>query len=180
MQAIAGNRVRAAWRGAGAAILLALAGCTVATPLALESTGTGLPGGTAIAFKSEDKSGSDQERLGGALQRAFAARSLQVDSAGRYLADYAVSFRDAQGGLTTSATAADAKAIDWQARPRNPHVFDNCDVRRMRATLVLLDRQSGAQVYRGEGEATACDFTDDVLDDVAKALVADALGRFAG
>ena len=180
MQAIAGNRVRAAWRWAYAATFLALAGCAVATPLALESTGTGLPGGTTIAFSSDDKPGGDQARWGEALMRAFAARSLRVDATGRYLADYAVSFRDAEGGLTTSTTAADAKSIDWQARPRKPHVLDGCDARRMRATLVLLDRESGAQVYRGEGEATACDFADGALDDVAEALVADALGRFAG
>lgn len=181
MLALAGEASRVFARAACAPVLLlVLAGCAVASPFTLQSSGSGVPARTAIALPVDATPGSDQARLGAALQRAFAGHSVKLASDARYLADFAVSLSDAEAGLTTSVEATSEKAIDWQARPRNRHVFDGCDAQRMRVTLVLLDRQSGAQVYRGEGEAIACDFAEAAMDEVAEKLVADALGRFAG
>lgn len=177
---IAGNRVRAFRRAVIAPAILALVGCNVATPLALDSTGPGLSAQALVAMPADTKPGSDSARLGAALQRAFSAHAVNVGKDGRYLADFAVSFRDAEGGLTTSTAAAGEKSIDWQARPRESRLFDGCKAQRMRATLVLFDRQSGAMIYRGEGEATDCSFSDEAMDEVAMALVADALAKFAG
>lgn len=180
MIAIVGNRIRAFRSAVVALAMLALAGCNVAAPLAIDSTGPGLSAQALVAMPADASPGSDPARLGAALQRAFSAHSVTVGKDGRYLADYAVSFRDAEGGLTTSTAAPDEKSIDWEARPRDGRLFDGCKAQRMRATLVLLDRQSGAMVYRGEGEATDCSFSDEAMDEVAMALVADALAKFAG
>ncbi|UIP06877.1 hypothetical protein LY632_00305 [Erythrobacter sp. SDW2] len=149
-------------------------------PLAIDSTGAGLSAQALVTMPADAPAGSDSARLGAALQQAFNANSVSVGKGGRYLADFAVSFRDAEGGLTTSTAVADEKSIDWQARPRDGRVFDGCKAQRMRATLVLFDQQSGAMVYRGEGEATDCSFSDEAMDEVAMALVADALGKFGG
>jgi hypothetical protein len=180
MQHIARSGLRAWQRGFCASALLTLAGCAVATPFALDSTGQGVPARAVVALPAEAAAGSDQARLAAALQRAFSANAVSTAKDGRYLADFAVSLRDAAGGLTTSTEAVDEQAIDWQAHPRNRRLLDGCTAQRMRATLVLFDRQSGEMVYRGQGEATDCGFSDEAMDEVASALVADALGRFGG
>jgi hypothetical protein len=177
MHAIAGDRARAFARGIAGPLLLALGGCAVATPFALHSSGPGLPPQTVVAMPAAPRIGSEQFRFGAALEQAFAARAVKVSADGRYLADYALSLRDAEGGLTTAIDAKDRDAVVWKSAPRDGYPLDRCKAQRMRATLVLLDRQSGAMVYRGEGEATDCNFTDSAMTEVAKALVADALAR---
>ena len=158
-------------------VLLALGGCAVASPFALQSSGSGVPTRAVVAMPIDAQEGSDRARLAAALQRAFADRSVTVASDGSLLADYAVSLTSAEAGLTTSIASTDESAIAWQASPRKSRLFDGCEPQRLRATLVLLDRASGDLVYRGEGEATDCSFSSSALDAVAEALVADALAR---
>lgn len=152
-----------------------LAACAVATPFGISSTGNGLPEGVAMALNGSAEDGADRARLGEALAEAFTRHSVPLSDDARYLADYAISIRDAEGGLTASADATDEDAIDWDARPRKAQLFDGCDAQRLRATLVVLDRQTGSRVYRGEGAATACAFSDSDLGAFADRLVSDAL-----
>ncbi|WP_284126432.1 hypothetical protein [Parerythrobacter aestuarii] len=154
-----------------------LAACAVATPFDINSSGKGIAGPTSIALSDAGADGGDRARLEQALGQAFARHSVALSSDARYLADYSISIGDAEGGLTTSTQAAGQEAIDWEARPRKSRLFDGCDAKRLRATLVLLDRQTGSRVYRGEGEATACGFSDAELSAFADRLVSDALDR---
>lgn len=179
MQSRPGKLDGALKRGLLGSVFLAFGGCAVASPFALQSTGSGVSSRAVVAMHVDAKAGSDRARLAAALQKAFADRSVAVASDGPLLADYAVSVTSAEAGLTTSITATDESAIEWQASPRKSRLFDVCEPQRLRATLVLLDRASGALIYRGEGEATDCSFSEAALDDVAKVLVADALARAA-
>lgn len=178
--------IAARWRAgngavaSAAAALLALPGCAVDSPFAISSTSLGTPARLAITMTTASADEPERARLGHALRRAFGEGSASLANDGRYLADYSVSWRDAEGGLTASVDAADAAAIEWQVRPRRPRLIDGCDAQRMRATLVLLDRQTGTMAYRGEGDATGCRFTDQSIDEVADALVADALQQLGG
>lgn len=177
MIALAGDAARTARRAVLGGLFAALCGCSVATPFAVQSSGSGVPAPVAVALSGTPEANSDQARLAQALQRAFAERTIAVSADGALLADYAVSLSDAEGGQTTSLSATDEAAVQWQARPRQSRLFDRCNARRMRATLVLLDRATGELVYRGEGEAVDCDFPDSAFDGVAQALVADAFAR---
>ena len=163
--------------GLVAILVLALGGCAVASPFVVESSGS-LATVRAVALPEEVPEGGQRAQLHRSLASAFANRSVTVSPDARYLADYSVSVRDAEGGLTTSnSAAASEKDIDWKAQPRKSRLLDGCDAQRMRATLVLMDRQSGKMAYRGEGAATACSFSDSEIAQVARQLVDDALDR---
>ena len=165
-------------RGAlAAAFALVLSACAVTSPFVVESSGS-LTAVSAVAMPEDASAGGHRAQLHSALVNAFADRSVAVSDDARYLADYSVSVRDAEGGLTTSTgPAASEKDIDWTARPRNSRLLDGCGAKRMRATLVLMDRETGKMAYRGEGEATACSFSDSDIAQVSRQLVGDALGR---
>lgn len=165
---------------ATAAALLTLSACAVDSPFAVSSTSNGTAARLAIAMAADERADPERSRLGDALRRAFADRSVRLADDGRYVAEYSLSWRDAEGGLTTSIDAVDAAAVAWQVRPRPRRMLDGCDAQRMRASLVLLDRQTGAMVYRGEGDSVGCRFDDQSVDQVAGALVSDALERLGG
>lgn len=158
----------------------ATAACSVSNPLAVQSSGRGLPADVAIALPVVPPEGGEAGRFTTALGKALAERSVRVAADGRYLADVALSVRDASGGATTSIAATNVNAVVWQAEPRRKRLLDGCRPQRMRATLVLFDRQTGAMAYRGEGEETACSFAPEDIEAAAAALVDDALARMAG
>lgn len=172
-----GARIHALRSGLVVSLALAAGACAVASPFAVQSTGS-LSAVSAVAMPAEASAGGERAQLHTSLLRAFADRSVSVSADGRYLAEYSVSVRDAEGGLTTATSPVRSEdEIDWKAQPRDAKLFDGCTAQRMRATLVLMDRQTGTMAYRGEGEATACQFSGDDIAEVARQLVRDAVGR---
>jgi len=168
---------RAAWL---LPALVFTAACAVSSPFTVNSTGTGVPAQASISLAGEETAGTHRASLHSALQRAFATEAVTLSDDGKYLADFSISIRNAEGGLTTSIEAKDEAEIDWETKPRDSRLLDGCDAKRMRATLVVLDRATGQRIYRGEGEATECDFSGDAMDGVARQLVRDALSRGRG
>lgn len=163
-----------------AALAGCLTACAVSTPLEVRSTGDGLSQQSSVAFVgSQDEPSEQRKAFAAALTQALSQRSLSVAPSGRYIAEYAFSISDATEGLVAGKpdkAAADAGAEpDWAARPRKKRTFDKCKAKRMRGTLVLLDRSTGKTAYRGEGGQIECSFANEDIAALADALVADAL-----
>ncbi len=132
-----------------------------------------------MAISSDDDTASERGRFAKALQDALAARSLTQADDAPLIADFSIARTAAAGGVAKGKGEAGKgkQAPDWIAAPRPDRRFDKCNAQRLRATLVLYDRASGAIVYRGSGVATECGFTDADLATLAQGLVDDALAR---
>jgi len=175
----------------GAAVSMAamLASCAVAKPLAITSAGPGIARGSTVAITMPEQRLSERGRFSDALSKAMMARNVQVseappsgverDKKAQLLADFSVSTTDASSGvLKGEGRYAEGEAEqDWITPPRRDRRFDECEAKRLRATLVLFDASTGEMVYRGSGEATDCEFDDAELTTLAGQLVEDALTR---
>ena len=156
----------------------ALAGCAVTAPLTLDSTGRvdGQSPKVAITVSTDDASPT-RTAFGTALVKAFGVNSFAVDPKAGLLADFALSIGAASDGVLSG----DAKSSeiennpDWIATPRKSKRLDECDAKRMRGTLVLIDRATSAQVYRGTAEQIDCEFSDRDITIMASTLVNDAI-----
>ncbi|MGB3469536.1 MAG: hypothetical protein WBA51_01785 [Erythrobacter sp.] len=170
--------------GAAVSMGALLASCAVATPLAITSTGPGIARGSSVAMTMPEQSQSERGRFSNALGKAMMARNVEVsevepDKKAELLADFSVSITDASSGvLNGKGQYAEGEAEqDWITPPRRDRRFDKCEAKRLRATLVLFDANTGKMVYRGSGEATDCEFDDADLAALADRLVEDALTR---
>lgn len=173
-----GNLARA-FAVAGA--MLTLGACAVSSPIAVTSDGSGLASVKAVHLESAETEESARIAFEAALRRAFARESIALDKSAQYLADFAIALRSAETGLAQPQDIAPgSNEVDWTSDPRKKRLFDRCSAQRIRATLVILDRQVGTVAYRGEGEADACAFEMEDYDRLATALVQDALGTPTG
>lgn len=166
----------------GLALAFGLSACAVSTPLAITSTGQGLGSTSSVSLDSQEQPSSDRSRFGAALRSAFESRSIGFSADAPVLADFSVSQGDASAGVLAGKgeDTEDPDQRDWIATPRRSRSFDKCEAQRLRATLVLYDRASGAIIYRGSGEATECDFGQAEMAAMADGLVADALSKAPG
>lgn len=110
---------------------------------------------------------------GAALSRSFQNQSVKIEKTAPFIADFALSVRDAESGLANPAEAGGE--IDWQSAPRESRLLDICKAKRMRGSLVIFDRTTGAIAYKGESEADGCKFSQPDFDTMAALLVADAV-----
>lgn len=160
-------------------ILAALAGwttaCSVSEPLSVQSLSNGLAPDKVALRVAEGDAGTERGRFAAALVQAFSQQSFVVDPNGSSVADYAFSLGDAADGVARGD--APSTDPDWLAQPRKAGRFDKCDAKRMRGTLVLMNRNSGTQVYRGNASRVECDFSDEDVAAMADALVRDAITR---
>ncbi len=163
----------------GVAFAVPLASCAVTEPLTITSTGgeSGLARGVAVALNMPDDPSSQRGRFAEALGEAMAARSVQIADDAPLLADISIARGDASGGVINGPGNPATSEQDWIATPRRDRRFDKCEAERLRATLVLYDRASGAIAYRGSGTATQCGFADADIAAMAQGLVDDAMTR---
>ncbi|MCB2083963.1 MAG: hypothetical protein KDD90_07930 [Sphingomonadaceae bacterium] len=161
-----------------AGAVLSLGACAVTSPIDVTSAGPGVASIDAIRLQSAASEEAQRAAFEAALHRALANSSIRLDKDAPYLGDFAIALRDARTGLAEPQdTTGESGQVDWASDPRKRRLFDGCKAKRIRATLVILSRESGAIVYRGEGEADACGFTEKDYDRLAARLVEDALGR---
>ena len=156
-----------------------LAACAVAAPLTLESVGSVGGKTPTISLSISSKSTTPpRAKFGDALAKAFTDNAALLDDKGGLLADFALSIGAASDGvLRGDAKSAEVENNpDWIAPPRKSGRFDKCDAKRMRGTLVLLDRETSETVYRGTADQIDCEFGDGDITNMAHALVKDALG----
>lgn len=158
-----------------------LSGCAVATPISVTSIGQGADQSQPLLLASDDTDTGLRAEFRAALAQALADHGFtQADTASQ-LADFSVSVRAADGGLTTKeGEAKSADQVNWTAEPKNSDWLDKCEPQRIRATLVIYDRANGDVRYRGEGEAIDCRFDAPFIRALADRLVRDALSRRVG
>ena len=159
-----------------------LSACAVSTPVSIASTSGQLPPQAAVQVAPVEEDNSLRATFATALKNALASQIASLGSASNstapVIAEFAIAMRDAKTGVADPAES-DAAAIAWESRPRNHHIFDNCSAQRLRATLVLLNREDGQMLYRGVGEADACNYSNAQMAELARALVTDAQGTAA-
>jgi hypothetical protein len=152
-----------------------LGACSVAQPLDMQSVSKNLMrGGLSLTVEQAD-AGTDRGRFGGALRDAFAMQGMASTPGGGLIADYAYALTDASAGVANGEIKSGE--IDWISAPRDSRRFDKCDAKRMRGTLVLFDRATGAQVYRGSASRIDCAFAAADMAEMAQALVKDAMAE---
>ncbi|MXO90980.1 hypothetical protein [Pontixanthobacter aquaemixtae] len=153
---------------------LLLSACAVHSPPAINSSVSTLQSASAIKFPEADDRGGLRAQWQEALKTAFAAHSVMQQADAPFVAELALSVRDAETGL--ASTEQNTPEIDWRSSPRSNRLFDRCKAQRMRGTLVIYRRSDGAIVYRGESESDDCDFGADAFQAMADQLVSDAIG----
>ena len=159
-----------------AASAAALSACTVSIPVEVTATQGALPASSVIELASYPTDESLRSQFGSALEAAFASHNVRLSSDGAVIAEFAVAERSATSG-TADPAASTEENIVWSSEPRESHWWDQCEARRLRGTLVLLNRADGSLLYRGTAEAIDCDFGVDHLNAMAQALVQDSQAR---
>ena len=156
------------------AIPLLLGGCAVSTPVTVTPTVVELQTANAVEFPAPAGATGDlRSQWRAALQAAFASRSVNIQQGAPFLADFALSIRNAETGIAT--VSDNSKDIDWQSQPRRNRLLDKCKAQRMRGTLVIFRRANGSIIYRGESETDACRFGSAELTVMANELVDNAI-----
>ena len=177
------------WAASGAVgLTLAWSACAVSSPIALTSTGEGLPTRAPVTLApvtlasvtlapADSPTNSLNARFASAVEQAMADSAIAIAADARFIADLSVGQMPASAGIVQGEGAGNGgnEETDWLVRPREKRRFDKCDAQVLRATLVIYDRTTGSVAYRGSGQATECDFADADLAQMARALVADAL-----
>jgi|GEM_PF-1832599 len=155
------------------ALATVLGACSVVTPATITSTTGNLPQGQSVRLAPFSEDGSLRAAFGQRLAEAMAAQSIQLEDGAPVIAEFAIGARDASSGLADPDATA-GNTIAWESQPRDQARFDECEARRLRATLILLDRAEGNILYRGVGESDMCALGDQELVDLANILIADA------
>lgn len=160
-----------------AAAYFALAGCAVYQPASVQSQPAAKIVISAVEFPAPEPTADHGDNLrsrwAAALGQSFRAKSVTVHSGAPYIADFALSVRDAKSGVADAASTAEH--IDWQSPPRSSRFLDECSAKKLRGTLVVFDRASGKIVYRGESESEDCNFDRSALETMAVQIVSDLL-----
>lgn len=156
------------------AIPLALSACAVGAPPSIVASDGSLSERSVQLAPLEDNRGQRAE-FAAAIERALGAHSVQLAHDAPLIAEFAIAERSATAG-EADPEASSNETIVWTSEPRDHEFLDQCDARRLRATLVLIDGRDGSLAYRGVAEATDCEFDSAYLDQMATALVGDALG----
>ena len=152
---------------------MVLSGCSVSSPLSIESSASTSPATmSAVAMQMpEEDAPAVTKTFASALANALASHNFNVGEDGRLLADYAISNGTAELGVQDKAAPGSEPA--WISVPRPSKTFDECDARKLRGTLMMLDSADGSVVYHGRAEMTECDFGEEEIGAVAEALAAD-------
>lgn len=155
---------------------LALSSCAIPTDIALSSTGPAAQRITGVSITAPEDEAAMRGEFAVALRSALQSHSVAVADNAPIILEYSVSERDAETGIADTPPAGSTE-VSWQSKKRKSRLFDNCDVNRIRAGLLLVDRTSGAVAYRGTGDLDTCAVTGEQLRDLAEALVSDALSN---
>lgn len=151
--------------------------CSVSSPLVIDATDNGRIATRSVALAIADEDTDTRRGLfGNALRGAFAALDFAIQPDGKLVADYAIAEGPAADGVMSAAPEA-GQTPQWLSQPRVKKRFDQCKPRRLRATLVMFDRTSGAIAYRGSAARIECAFAPADVTAMADALVNDAVTR---
>ncbi len=153
----------------------ALTACSVVTPASITSTTGQLPQGQPLQLAPFPQDESLRGKFGQVLAEHMAAQSIILADDAPLIAEFAIGARGASAGLADPSTSTQDDVV-WESPPRGRGKFDNCDARRLRATLILLNRAEGTVRYRGTAESNICDYGDQELADLAAVLINDASG----
>ena len=160
----------------GALALGALGGCAINDELTVVREGPGVAPGAAIALQGTADGQADAGGFGAAVAAALAAGGHALRDDGEVVGITAFTRGAATTGIADPAAGGGAAAgeIAWISAPRRRGMFDSCAGDRLRATLALFARDSGALLYRATGEVDGCGFAAEDVEALAARLVAES------
>ncbi len=160
------------------AVLMAgsLGGCAVKQDLRLAIEGARPSAPSAVAIATAPADNPQAARFAASLTEAFARNGHSIASDAPVIAVFGFSQRaSAIGTADGSAPEAAGKAAPtWLSAPAGKRALARCKGERLRASLALYARSSGAVIYRASGEIDGCTFAESDLDKLAAALVSGA------
>lgn len=155
-----------------------LSSCTVPSDITLTSTGRAAAPIGSVTITEADEDGATRGSFAAALRRALEDRAIGSAEGAPVILEYSISRRDAETGIADTPPSG-VQDVTWQSRQRKSRLFDGCDVKRLRGGLLLVERSSGAILYRGSGDLDTCEVSESQLGQLAEALVDDAFPRNA-
>ena len=155
-----------------------LPSCGVPPDITLSSSAAPVASITRISMPPEQDEGAVRAQFGSAVRSALQDRSVSLVEEAPLILEYSISARDAETGIADPLQPG-AEDVTWQSDERKSRLFDGCDVTRLRAGLLLVERASGAVAYRGTGDMDTCAVSDTKVRQLAEALVADAIAKGA-
>lgn len=157
---------------------LTIPACTVPSDITLSSTAEPVAGQGAVAMAREDSEDGMRATFAAALRKSLQDNTVGIADSAPLILEYSISQRDAETGIADPLQPG-ATDVTWQSDERKSKLFDGCDVTRLRAGLLLVDRASGTVAYRGTGDMDTCAVTDGQVRQLAEALIADAQSKGA-
>ncbi|WFL77067.1 hypothetical protein P7228_13880 [Altererythrobacter arenosus] len=165
--------------GLAGAMAASLASCAINDPLALDRAGVPQNLETIELVASEDD-GALRSQFREAVVDAFGRRGIGIAEGSKAVADLAISLRSAETAIIPGAQSQTQESTGpIKSDGREGKWFESCDGERLRATLAVFDRSSGALNYRGSVQSDQCRGKPVPVAVLAERLVGDALGEVA-
>lgn len=134
-----------------------LAACSVAGVPIVQSTGEGIPPSASITIAEPREGSSYEAELSSALAAALQKRSFTVSDNGSYYLQYGAALRPSSIGVLSAGEDTEVKTV---SDDRKKLLLDNCEAQRMRITVTVLDRASGAAVHNSTVDVDDCGFSE--------------------
>lgn len=156
--------------------LLLVAGCAVATPVAISASRGPAPGLARLAVMPVEAGQAEKADFAARLVEALGKRGVAAADDAPVLADLALASAPADVDLLLQTSAEAGASPGPLGTARASRWYDRCAARRTRASLALYDRASGALIAKSDAETVTCAADPAPLAALADAVVADAIG----
>ena len=156
-------------------IALLLASCTVRTEPTISSSSGTPPTISSVSIVPDGDSDSNRAKLRKALAAELAANTIAISGDENIVLDYSISRNSADAALLSSEAGQAKSDPEPIVIVREANWLDACPTVRIRAMLVLFERESGTVIKRSAAEAITCENDDVPYTEFAKVLVQDAL-----
>ena len=158
-----------------ASISIGLTGCAISSDLVVNSTGRSAAALTEIQLQTAEEDGSMRRTFAEALEAELLKQNVTFQENAPVIAEYSIAVRQADTAIADGSTAS-GEEIAWLSKGRKRRNLDRCDALRVRGALMLVDRASGAVIYKGSADVDTCAASDALVGSLATALVRDASG----
>lgn len=151
-----------------------LSACSLTGNPSLERYGPGLDSSASISLHSLGQS-SFHTAYKEALERSFHSKGFSLTRDSKYIADFAISARASDSAIAVVKDTS--QEIDYVSSSRERKFLQECDGKRLRATLIVFDRSDGSVAFRGIRESDVCEVTENAVSLMADELVTGAVSR---
>ncbi|MCB2089008.1 MAG: hypothetical protein KDD98_09325 [Sphingomonadaceae bacterium] len=152
-------------------VSLALSACAVNSEIAVATSGTTLPGGSALVIAEPAKGAALEAGFAASLAEGLSGKGFTVTQDGPYLVQYGIAVRDASVALLRADEVAGVEVV---SPARRSYLLDQCKAQHLRLQVAAIEQLTGKPVRKATLAMNGCDFSAEDMAQLAS-VAADRL-----